>query len=80
MDEDGQLIKIKCYVCNKTVRTVEQLYCKCRCGYMFCKLHRAPGLVNNDCSHKCEYDYRIEGMKDLQLQMPKIISDKISKI
>lgn len=80
MDDEDEPKRIGCYVCNRTVSSVDQLYCKCRCEHTFCKMHRFPGFLNSETSHKCEYDFRIEGMKELQSHMPKIIADKISKI
>ncbi len=76
--EESEYIKVKCQVCNKTVKFVDQSYCKCRCGQYFCPRHRYSGVSNSENSHKCSYDYITEGKKELCVQVQKVVSDKIT--
>lgn len=75
---ENETQKIKCYVCNKNINFIDQIYCKCRCEKNFCQYHKYPESKDSDHSHKCEYDYVAEGKKNLQIRIPKIVSDKIT--
>jgi hypothetical protein len=75
---ENEIKKVKCYVCNKHIKLIDQIYCKCRCGKEFCQRHRYPESENSDHAHRCEYDYKTEGKKDLHIHTPRIISDKIT--
>jgi hypothetical protein len=78
--------KLKCSVCNRKIKIIEQLICKCRCGLVFCEKHRHadtnPDPNNNhlENSHLCEFNYIEDSKKILTLQNNKIVSDKINKI
>ena len=74
---EEEIKKVKCYICNKNINLINQIYCKCRCGKKFCQQHRYPESENSDHAHKCEYDYITEGKKKLQVHVPRIILDKI---
>jgi hypothetical protein len=46
----------------------------CRCGGVYCSLHRP------DVEHNCSYDYRAEGTKLLSTNLVKVIGHKIDSI
>lgn len=73
----GTRKKIRCSVCQKVVNSVEQVYCKCRCGIIYCPAHRFPGALNTDCTHKCDYDFKVTERNKLREFNPRIIVDKV---
>jgi len=63
--------KRRCGVCNKKIGLTGF---ECRCGKMFCAIHRYPN------EHGCTFDYVTEGKKQLTKALPKSEAEKISKI
>ncbi|KAH7405564.1 hypothetical protein KP509_15G076000 [Ceratopteris richardii] len=61
----------RCNLCNKRVGLTGF---KCRCGGLFCSLHRY-----ND-KHNCSFDYKSAGREAISKANPIIKADKIEKI
>ena len=72
--------KTKCPVCNKKIKPLEELYCKCKCGLTFCNFHKTPDANDSSYTHKCLYDYLANYKKDIEISNPKIIADKVEKV
>ncbi len=75
MEEENE--KVRCYICNKNVKLVDQICSKCKCGKNFCKEHRFAKLNNTTNGHTCDYNYIEEGRKILQNSMTKVVSNKM---
>lgn len=70
--ESGKKRKVnRCGVCSKNVGL---LGFDCRCGGLFCSLHRG------DNNHDCQFDYKTLQRAELVEKNPKIVSDKVTKI
>lgn len=61
----------RCVSCNKHVGLIGF---KCRCGGLFCSLHRY-----ND-KHDCSFDYKSAAQESIRKANPVIKADKIDKI
>ncbi|ESO10341.1 hypothetical protein HELRODRAFT_186276 [Helobdella robusta] len=61
----------KCHVCKKRVGLTGF---DCRCGGVFCGLHRYSD------THGCTFDYKEEARKEMTRKNPKVSSQKIEKI
>ena len=61
----------RCHVCSKKVGL---LGFDCRCGGLFCGLHRG------DQDHACTFDYKPLQRAELAKNNPKIVADKVTKI
>jgi hypothetical protein len=46
----------------------------CRCGGLFCSLHRYSD------KHACSFDYRELGAAEIRKSNPVVVADKVSKI
>ena len=57
--------------CKKTL-LIFDYYCKC--GKHFCLKHKDPS------EHKCDFDYKAEGKKEIMKENPIVIQSKITKI
>ena len=57
--------------CNKKLKLTDF---ECRCELIFCPNHRLPE------NHICKFDFRSEGCKILEKNLPKIVCSKILKI
>lgn len=63
--------KSRCNVCNKKLGLTGFT---CRCGGLFCSIHRyADG-------HQCGYDYKTEAKNAIRKANPKVDGEKIAKI
>lgn len=63
--------KSRCIVCNKKLGLTGFT---CRCGGLFCSIHRyADG-------HECGYDYKTEAKNAIRKANPKVDGEKIAKI
>ena len=60
---------MRCDLCFKKLTFMQRLFPKCKCGYIFCTLHR-PIMV-----HECEYNYKLQKVK-----LIKVVPDKVPKI
>jgi len=61
----------RCWECRKRVGL---LGFDCRCGYVFCAVHRHTD------QHRCDFDYRAHHQKILEENNPQVVAEKISKI
>ena len=60
-----------CFLCKKRVGLTGF---KCRCGNIFCSLHRYSD------KHSCTYDYRTAGRDAIAKANPVVKADKVDKI
>jgi predicted nucleic acid binding AN1-type Zn finger protein len=63
--------KCECSGCNKKLMLTDL---QCKCNKYFCMSHRYAT------EHKCDYDYKTEGLKNLENNLVKVESNKVSKI
>jgi len=64
-------VRNRCTVCKKKVGL---LGFDCRCGGLFCSLHRA------DKEHDCQFDYKTLQRAQLAENNPQVIAEKVTKI
>jgi len=57
----------RCFSCRKKVGLTG---CECRCGEIFCGLHRYSD------KHNCTFDYKTDGRKRLAQENPVIVGEK----
>merc|ERR1719402_2091806 len=72
-DEKQQNVKKKnrCLICRKKTGLTGF---GCRCGGLFCSLHR----YSQD--HNCSFDYKALGEKEIAKNNPVVIAQKVAKI
>ncbi|NXY00619.1 ZFAN5 protein, partial [Centropus bengalensis] len=46
----------------------------CRCGNLFCAIHRYSDM------HACPYDYKAEAAEKIRKENPIVIAEKIQKL
>ena len=63
--------KNRCATCNKKVGLVG---CKCRCGGLYCAIHKYSDR------HGCTFNYRELGAEEIRRNNPLIMGTKIRKI
>lgn len=63
--------KNRCSVCRKKVGLTGF---QCRCGGLFCSLHR----YSNE--HNCTFDYKQLGAQEIRKNNPLVVGEKIQKI
>ncbi|XP_066567259.1 AN1-type zinc finger protein 5a isoform X3 [Amia ocellicauda] len=63
--------KNRCFMCRKKVGLTGF---DCRCGNLFCGLHRYSD------KHNCPYDYKAEAAAKIRKENPVIVADKIQRI
>lgn len=63
--------KHRCFACRKKVGLTGF---ECRCGHLFCGMHRYSD------KHGCPFDYRQEATERLRRENPVVVSQKIHKI
>ncbi|CAN0322927.1 unnamed protein product [Lampetra fluviatilis] len=63
--------KNRCHTCRKKVGLTGF---ECRCGNLFCGLHRYSD------KHECSYDYKSEAAEKIRKENPIVVSEKIQKI
>ncbi|KAI3982586.1 hypothetical protein MKX01_031325 [Papaver californicum] len=68
--ESGAVAKNRCFSCNKKVGLTA---IKCKCGSVFCSLHRYPE------KHSCDFDYKGVGRELLAKLNPQVKSDRIDR-
>ncbi|THD26204.1 AN1-type zinc finger protein 6 (Zinc finger A20 domain-containing protein 3) [Fasciola hepatica] len=61
----------RCDVCHKRVGLTGFT---CRCGGLYCSLHRYSD------AHSCSFDYRESGQEEIRRSNPQIICQKVQKI
>uniref|UniRef100_A0A5K3EFL6 AN1-type domain-containing protein n=1 Tax=Mesocestoides corti TaxID=53468 RepID=A0A5K3EFL6_MESCO len=62
---------LRCMTCNKRVGLTGFT---CRCGGLFCTVHRYSD------THDCAFNYRESGQADIRKANPQVICSKINKI
>ncbi|KAI3877137.1 hypothetical protein MKX03_023847 [Papaver bracteatum] len=68
--ESGAVPKNRCFSCNKKVGLTG---ITCKCGSVFCSLHRYPE------KHSCDFDYKSVGRESLAKLNPQVKADKIER-
>ncbi|KAM9735588.1 AN1-type zinc finger protein 5-like [Menidia menidia] len=63
--------KNRCFTCRKKVGLTGF---DCRCGNLFCGIHRYSD------KHSCPYDYRSEAAAKIRKENPMVVADKIQRI
>ncbi|XP_043920317.1 AN1-type zinc finger protein 5 isoform X2 [Protopterus annectens] len=63
--------KNRCYMCRKKVGLTGF---DCRCGNLFCGLHRYSD------QHNCPYDYKAEAAAKIRKENPVVVAEKIQRI
>uniref|UniRef100_UPI0037E82835 AN1-type zinc finger protein 5-like n=1 Tax=Semicossyphus pulcher TaxID=241346 RepID=UPI0037E82835 len=63
--------KNRCFMCRKKVGLTGF---DCRCGNLFCGIHRYSD------KHNCPYDYKAEAADKIRKENPVIVADKIQRI
>jgi len=70
-DKDGKKKKNRCLACKKKVGLTGF---SCRCGGLFCSIHRYSD------KHECSFDYKAMGEKEISEANPVVVAAKINKI
>ncbi|GAA6224441.1 AN1-type zinc finger protein 6 [Lates japonicus] len=63
--------KNRCFTCRKKVGLTGF---DCRCGNVFCSMHRYSDV------HNCTFDYKADGAERIRRENPVIVKEKIQKI
>eukprot|EP00249_Psilotum_nudum_P014540 c24873_g1_i1 orf=982-1602(+) len=69
--EQGSRVSNRCFTCRKRVGLTGF---KCRCGDMFCALHRYSD------KHNCSFDYKTAGRDAIAKANPLVKAEKVGKI
>lgn len=69
--KDQKKKKNRCRICRKKVGLTGF---QCRCGGLFCSIHR----YSNE--HDCTFDYKEMGAQEIRKNNPVVVGDKIQKI
>jgi len=64
--------KLKCAECCVKLNITNNV--ECNCGKILCYTHRYHN------AHKCNYDYKSEGINNLKKQLVQVSGDKLEKI
>ena len=70
-DKDAKKKKNRCAVCRKKVGLTGF---QCRCGGLFCAVHRYSD------KHDCSFNYREMGAEEIRRNNPVVVGEKIQKI
>jgi predicted nucleic acid binding AN1-type Zn finger protein len=70
-DKDAKKKKNRCVTCRKKVGLTGF---ECRCGGLFCAIHRYSD------KHECTFDYREHGAAEIRRNNPVVVGEKIQKI
>ncbi|KAI9585086.1 AN1-type zinc finger protein 5 [Glossina fuscipes] len=70
-DKDAKKKKNRCAECRKKVGLTGFL---CRCGGLYCAVHRYSD------KHNCTFDYREHGAQEIRRNNPVVVGEKIQKI
>ncbi|NXX80728.1 ZFAN5 protein, partial [Urocolius indicus] len=63
--------KNRCFTCRKKIGLTGF---DCRCGKLFCAIHRYSDM------HGCPYDYKAEAAEKIRKENPIVIAEKIQKL
>ncbi|KFV74097.1 AN1-type zinc finger protein 5 [Struthio camelus australis] len=69
--EEMKQKKNRCFTCRKKIGLTGF---DCRCGNLFCAIHRYSDM------HACPYDYKAEAAEKIRKENPIIIAEKIQKL
>ncbi|KAK3514513.1 hypothetical protein QTP70_018654 [Hemibagrus guttatus] len=69
--DSGKPKKNRCFTCRKRVGLTGF---DCRCGQLFCGIHRYSD------KHNCTYDYKAEAAAKIRKENPVVVADKIQRI
>jgi len=70
-EKDGKKKKNRCLTCKKKVGLTGFT---CRCGGLFCSIHRYSD------KHQCNFDYKALGAEEISKSNPVIVAQKVAKI
>jgi len=70
-NKDGKKKKNRCLSCKKKVGLTGFT---CRCGGLFCSIHRYSD------KHECNFDYKELGAQEIRKANPVVMADKVKKI
>ncbi|EOA99545.1 AN1-type zinc finger protein 5, partial [Anas platyrhynchos] len=63
--------KNRCFTCRKKIGLTGF---DCRCGNLFCAIHRYSDM------HACPYDYKAEAAEKIRKENPVVVAEKIQKL
>ncbi|NXI42568.1 ZFAN5 protein, partial [Galbula dea] len=63
--------KNRCFTCRKKIGLTGF---DCRCGQLFCAIHRYSDM------HACPYDYKAEAAEKIRKENPVVVAEKIQKL
>jgi len=69
--DDGKKKKNRCGACKKKVGLTGFT---CRCGGLFCSIHRYSD------KHECGFDYKAMGAEEISKSNPVVVAQKVAKI
>ncbi|XP_071776950.1 AN1-type zinc finger protein 6 isoform X2 [Centroberyx gerrardi] len=70
-EEKPKAKKNRCFTCRKKVGLTGF---DCRCGNVFCSMHRYSDI------HSCTFDYKADAAEKIRKENPVIVGEKIQKI
>jgi len=70
-EKDGKKKKNRCHTCKKKVGLTGFT---CRCGGLFCSIHRYSD------KHQCDFDYKALGAEEISKSNPVVVAQKVAKI
>ncbi|KAF3428592.1 hypothetical protein E2986_12744 [Frieseomelitta varia] len=70
-DKESKKKKNRCAVCRKKVGLTGF---ECRCGGLFCSVHRYSD------KHDCKFNYREMGAQEIRRNNPVVVGEKVQKI
>jgi len=70
-DKDRKPKKSRCHTCKKKVGLTGF---QCRCGGLYCSLHRYSD------KHDCTFDYKAMAQQQIRKHNPVVVGEKIQKI
>ncbi|XP_076439292.1 uncharacterized protein LOC143278144 [Babylonia areolata] len=70
-EKDKKSKKNRCHTCRKKVGLTGF---QCRCGGLFCSLHRYSD------KHQCTFDYKEHGQEQIRKHNPVVVGSKVQKI
>lgn len=70
-DKESKKKKNRCALCRKKVGLTGF---ECRCGGLFCSVHRYSD------KHDCKFDYREMGAQEIRRNNPVVVGEKVQKI
>ncbi|XP_031551044.1 AN1-type zinc finger protein 3 homolog [Actinia tenebrosa] len=72
-DRPVQKNKKRCWKCKAKLELAQRELGLCKCGYVFCQLHRLPE------QHECEFDHKESGRKEAREKMVTLGPRKVGR-